>query len=192
MIQQYEQQQDPNLTINLLYTLRWISQAWRIDLQDNTIYRCFRKAKIQPQAEPILLPQEHLPDLSSLYNEVQIIGNVRDAMNIENFLNPEDENIPLGQEVMTGDERLSQLIAEHIGQQEEEQQEEELEDDIVASEVIPTPKEALEAVEALIRYQERQAGVEFDDIRHLITLQRRILAGITASKQQRTLESWLI
>jgi len=113
MIQRYENDQDPLKEINLLYTVRWLRKAWFTEVQPTTIYRCFRKAKIQPQSEPLLLPGDPEPDLTSLYDSVQRAGHIRSAMSLENFLNllGEDEK-PYGDEQS---DDIEEIILHHTG-----------------------------------------------------------------------------
>jgi hypothetical protein len=94
IIEQYERQQDPYQLMNLSFTVRWLPRAWFTNVSNDTIYRCFRKAKIQPQQESIALPPEPQPDLTSLYRTVQRVGNIREMMSIEAFLNPLGEDEP--------------------------------------------------------------------------------------------------
>lgn len=92
MIEQYEKQLDPLSTITLNDAVHWILYAWKHEMTNTTIYNCFWKSTvIQPQLPN--LPSEPTPDLSTLYSEVQRTGHIHEAMSLENFLNPVEENI---------------------------------------------------------------------------------------------------
>ena len=188
MIEQYEQRNDPNTTVTIFQALKWLNIAWYHDLTNTTIYRCFRKAKLQPVQEPINLPTEPLPDHTILYNQVQEAGRIQDAMSLHNFLNPDDEDMEVteGTEISESD-RLEEIIAHHTGQSQEEIEEEE-----ETTQAVPSSTEAKQAIELLLQYQEYQTDTSHDDIRHLISLSRRIQASITANLQQGTLDQWIM
>ena len=187
MIQQYEQQINPLQSMNLYFTVRWITRAWNHDVTNETIYSCFRKAKILPQQQPITLPSAPLPDLTSLYQTAQRVGNIQGAISLEEFLNPEGEN-PVVQE---GDLEvdLEDLIQQHTGQV-VEGEEAAVEDEQVVEIVVPSSSEALKAVELLQRYQEHQEEATIGEIRNLVQLERSIKLGMSNRQQQRTLEGW--
>lgn len=188
MIQQYEQQINPLQSMNLYFTVRWITQAWSYDVSNETIYCCFRKAKILPQQQPITLPSAPLPDLSSLYRTVQSVGNMQNAMSLEEFLNPEDEN-PVVQEQGPQDVDLEDLIQQHTGQV-IEGEEAAAEDEQAIEIEVPSGSEALKAVELLQRYKEHQEAATAGEIQQLVQLERSIRLEISNNQQQLTLESW--
>jgi hypothetical protein len=53
------------------------------------------------------------------------------------------------------------------------------------------PKEALEALQVLLRYQEHQDEAVVSDIRQLERLERLILGKVAAGQHQGTLDRWL-
>ena len=188
MIQQYEQQINPLQSMNLYFAVRWITQAWSCDVSNETIYCCFQKAKILPQQQPITLPSAPLPDLSSLYRTVQSVGNMQNAMSLEEFLNPEDEN-PVVQEQGPQDVDLEDLIQQHTGQV-IEGEEAAAEDEQAIEIEVPSGSEALKAVELLQRYKEHQEAATAGEIQQLVQLERSIRLEISNNQQQLTLESW--
>jgi len=188
MIQQYEQQINPLKLMNLYFAVRWITQAWSCDVTNTTVYRCFQKAKILPQQQPITLPSEPPPDLNSLYQTVQRVGNIQDAMSLEEFLNPEGEDLAV-QEQDLQEVDLEDLIQQHTGQV-LEGEEAAAEDEEVVEIVVLSRAEALKAVELLQRYQEHQEGATIGEIRHLVQLKRLIRLTLSNHQQQLTLEGW--
>src|SRR5699024_9283740 len=86
VIGRYGHQQDPITSVALYDAVRWILRAWRYKVSNTTIYSCFRKSQvIQPQ---ISLPTEPIPELTSLYQETQQAGHIRDMMSLSNFIKP--------------------------------------------------------------------------------------------------------
>ena len=187
MIQQFEQHINPLQSMNLYLTVRWITQAWSCDINNTTIYRCFRKAKILPQQQPITLPAEPPLDLSPLYQTAQRAGNIQDAMSLEAFLNPEGEDPPQEHDPQGVD--LEDLIQQHTGQV-MEGEEAAVEDEPGVEIVVPSSSEALRAVELLQMYAEHQEGATASDIRHFMQFERLIKVTISNQQQQRTLDGW--
>lgn len=191
MIEQYEQQRDPQRAINLSFTVRWITRAWFLKVSNDTVYRCFRKAKIQPQQQPISLPSEPALDLSSQWSYLQRVGNIRAEMSLGDFLNPEDENMT-PQEANQGVEELDleAVIQHHTGQLIQDQEEAIDEDQ---GEEVPPPaaSEALEAIQLLVRFSERSESSTPEDIRYLERLERSIDLILASTRRQSTLEEWI-
>ena len=123
MIESYELNLDPTSSISLYHAVHWILQAWKYDISNTTIYNCFWKSTvIQPQIQS--LPSQPLPDLSTLYTEAQHVGQIRDAMSLQNFLNPPDEDMV---DIPDNDD-LNELISFHLSQNMESEFEPEPED----------------------------------------------------------------
>lgn len=191
MIQHYEQQLNPLDMINLYHTVRWISRAWHFNLSNPTVYQCFRKAKIQPRQQPITLPTQPLPNLTSLYQRVQRVGDLQDIIGLESFLNPEDEDEGIHeQDNGQGGVDLDEIIRVHTGQM--EQSDDASEEDEQVDIQPPIDAEALEAVELLRRFQEQQADTTVSDIDFLVNLERTIRSETKNSQQQQTMEGWLM
>lgn len=76
--------------MHVLHAVRWGIEAWEFDLSSETIRRCFNKAlyfeQIQlPEINPIIF------DITRDFQEPQHLSSIRDLINIEDFLNPNDE-----------------------------------------------------------------------------------------------------
>ena len=188
MIQQYKQQIDPLQSMNLYFTIHWITQAWNYDVSNETIYCCFHKAKILPQQQPITLPSAPLPDLSSLYQTAQRVSNIQDAVSLEEFLNPEGEDLV---EEPLQDVDIEELIQQHTGQF-MEGEEAAVEDEQAVQIVVLSDSEALKAVELLLRYQEHQEEATSGEIRNLVQLERSIKLITGNHQQQRKLDGWFM
>jgi len=188
MIEQYEQLLDPHKIISLAFTVRWITTAWFSNLKNETIYRCFRKVKIQPQQEPISLPAELLLNLTDLWIETQRAGNIQAAMSLENFLNPEGEDTP--PQELEAELDLDEVIQHHIGQLGDVEQDEE--EDQGEIQPVPSASAARAAVRLLLCFEERQETSTPSDIRYLERLERSINVLIASNLTQSSLRSWIM
>ena len=107
-------------------------------------------------------------------------------MAISNFLNPvgeeEEGDIILNQEAV-----LQDVLQEHLGiENPEEEEEEQLE------QYSHSAKEAYDALQILINYTESQDSVASDHLRGLERLETIIKGLQEQSKQQSTLDNWLM
>jgi hypothetical protein len=171
MLSCYEKGSDPVKEVNLYFALRWASQAWFGDVNLLTVYGCFRRAKIEPSQQPISLYDPLLlsqQDLEALYRRVQQAGNIIDAMNLEDFLNPAGEDDE--PEDQSSGIRMAEFIATYWQQQDVVGDS----DDEVVTIPVPTTAEAEYALELLLRYQEHQAVATSDDIRALRRMRKQI------------------
>ena len=185
MFQEYEKDQNPLDKINLLNAVRWLRKAWFSSVQALTIYRCFRKAKIQPQEESLLLPDDPAPNLTSLYQTVQMAGHIQEVMSLENFLNPLGENeSPYGVEEEAQGVDIEDIIQHHTGMGLAGTEVAEEDDEYI--EPPPSASEALAAVEILQRFYESFELSTPSDIRLLESSERAIKLKISASLQQST------
>lgn len=116
-----------------------------MDLKASTIERCFRKALHDPtvsatDATSVLEIQDNLTRL-------QQSQRIHDLMDIEQFLDPADEQI---------DDSLEQLDAQVLAQFEPAMEEESDDDPVQESQPKIAYKEALEALQRLRLYEEQQ------------------------------------
>jgi hypothetical protein len=113
MMSEYDAERDSTVTMNLHYALRWVVRAWNHDVLNFTIHACFRKSSIFSSSNSNL-PLEPPPNLTSLYNDVRDRGNIKDMMDIQNFLSPPDEDMNVVEE---GEEEntLAMVITHHTG-----------------------------------------------------------------------------
>jgi DNA integrity scanning protein DisA with diadenylate cyclase activity len=100
--------------MNIRLAIRWMLRSRNNYISNMTIYNCFRKSTLV--ISPISLPVSiGSPDISTLYEEVQSVGNIRDAMAISSFLNPIEEQEETETEELSPDEVLQDVINEHLG-----------------------------------------------------------------------------
>ncbi|KAJ5976584.1 hypothetical protein N7481_010291 [Penicillium waksmanii] len=92
---------DPRERMSLNYTLRWLTQAWRTKVSNETIQNCFTKSTVVPGCRPSNQDQikSNLldPELKPLYNQVveKLVfqPDADEILPFNEFLNPLDENI---------------------------------------------------------------------------------------------------
>ena len=97
---------DPRERMSLNYTLRWLTQAWRTKVNNETIQNCYIKSTVLPgcrlsgqdrTAQDQIESNPLDPELKPLYNQVvEKLAFQPDADEIlpfNEFLNPSDENI---------------------------------------------------------------------------------------------------
>jgi hypothetical protein len=191
MLECYNNDQDPQQTMNLHLAIRWILRSWNNCVSNTTIYNCFRKSTliITPISLPITIDP---PNITSLYTEVARAGNIRDAMSIMNFLNPieeqELEQIENEQEPMNPEEVLQDVISEHLGLQQIDEEEEE---DIQPNKPQCTVQDALKALQVVIEFTEGRDDVKTAHLRAIERLEQELEALDVNSRVQTTLDRWI-
>lgn len=92
MLREYDAQRDPLATIDILKAIRWGIRAWEFDLSDQTILNCFRKA-LYAESAPEDQAQASFAEIYNNVQRLQSINATREAMDIKQFLNPDDERL---------------------------------------------------------------------------------------------------
>jgi hypothetical protein len=112
MIGMLDRNIDPRERMSLNYTIRWIAQAWRKDVSDQTIRNCFIKSTIIGRSDQIEGQDQRegqdALELGPLYKQVttKLTYEGQEAMPLDEFLDPSDENIDVS------DPDLSDIIAD--------------------------------------------------------------------------------
>jgi hypothetical protein len=91
MINILDRNLDPNKKMSLNYTLRWLTQAWRNEVLDQTIQNCFIKSTIvsrstdQTRIMPTPEQLESMPLYQSLINRfpADMVSDTRTVMSID-------------------------------------------------------------------------------------------------------------
>lgn len=173
---------NPFTTVTLYQTIQWCSRAWYQSVNNTTIYQCFRKSTvIQPS---IRLPEPPPVDLSSEYFALQ--QRIPEVMDLRFILHPQDED---GEEE---DEQVSlaDIIQQHI--QEPTMTDEAIDEDVEPPPVIiPTPGEALTALQVLRTFQEHRDETQHQDLRYLDQFERHLRTIIASTQSQGTLDNWI-
>ena len=184
MIESYELNLDPISSISLYHAVHWILQAWKYDISNTTVYNCFRKSTvIQSQIQS--LPSQPLPDLSTLYTEAQHVGQIREVMSLQNFLNPPNEDMV----DLPDNDDLNELISFHLSQNLESEVEPEPED--IPPVQPPSLRQALNSLRTVLLYEEFQEDAQPNDIQYLERLERQLVYQEVAQRTQTTLDGWI-
>jgi hypothetical protein len=93
MINMLDRNIDPRERMSLNYTLRWITQAWRNNVLDQTIQNCFNKSTVTGRADQREGSLEAL-QLGDLYQTLteRLTKDAQEVMSLDDFLDPSDEN----------------------------------------------------------------------------------------------------
>ncbi|KAF2191763.1 DDE-domain-containing protein [Zopfia rhizophila CBS 207.26] len=184
-IECYNLGQSPFDHATILNVIRWIVRAWNVDVQNTTIVNCYIKSTCIPKRWQLSAASSTQDEdqIEDLYNEAARAGQIHDAMAIQNFLNPADEDLEQEEEFS-----LQDIIASHLGGGEQGEDEEE---DETPPPPVPTASQALGAVRTLLHYQEYQENANYSDISYLTGLERTLAAVCIGGMRQTTLSGWL-
>jgi len=182
-IEHYNQSLNPFDYMTLLSTLRWVAVSWLVNIKNSTTINCYIKSTCIPkrwQAQDT--GADEGDSIEQLYQAATQTGHIRDAMAIENFLNPIDEDIEEDEEATS----LQDIITNHLGTSTLE-----VEEDDTLPPPAPTTLQALQAVRTLLHYQEYQDGVGYNDISYMRELERSLAAQSIRNMRQSTISEWL-
>lgn len=172
MLKEYEVARDPVKTVTLHEAICWSLAAWNDEVSSSTIYSCFRKSTVI-DGRAVVLPQQPVSGIQDLYQAVRTIGQIQDAMDISQFLNPQEEDIPPYNEEDEIQDPMDTLFLGIDPSYSDLDQEEVPE----AEPYKPTPLDAHTAVQLLLQYQTQQSDAQPQDIKVLRRLERCILAA---------------
>ena len=187
MVECYQQDSDPVRSMNLHLALRWSVRAWCNNVSNTTIINCFSKSTITPSATALLEPAPLL--LEELYCNVQGAGEIRDALPIDGFLYPPEEEENVDMPSLEPPELLSNLIEDHLAATTSCEENEE--DNSLPPTVPKTTKEALQALSTIVSYAESEPRMTSTELRQLENLQQRLSTWVAEGRVQNTLDSWL-
>ena len=129
------------------------------------------------------------PGVSDLYRKVTEAGNIRDAIDISNFLNLAEEAKEEEDRHTVGDEDvLQEVIQEHLSLQSTKDDEE---DDEQLAQLVYLVFDTSKALHVLIRFTEGQESLSTDFLRVLERMESAIDGIRQASLVQGTLDSWI-
>jgi DDE superfamily endonuclease/Tc5 transposase DNA-binding domain len=187
ILQSFETDINPHLSMNLHLAVRWILRSWNNEITNTTIYNCFRKSTLV--LSPISLPTPIIPSgVTELYRQVMEVGNIRDAMTISNFLNPVDEAEEEEEPTIMEEEVLQEVLQEHLGFESIQYEDEEEEQPVKP---VYSVSDALQALHLLIEFTEGQESLSTAYLRALERLESVIEGIQQGSLVQNTLDSWL-
>jgi hypothetical protein len=194
MINILDRNLDPNKKMSLNYTLRWLTQAWRNDVLDQTIQNCFIKSTIigrntdQTHSTPRPESLELMPLYQSLINRfpADVGGDTHTIMSLDNFLNPSDES-----DVSEPD--LSDIIADLSGDGGGDDDDDQDDEYISGPPVeLPSSAEAINSIQKALLWAQHQEGATEENIRQIEGLERLFTRLQVDGRKQRTLDDFLI
>jgi hypothetical protein len=175
MMAEFDRGFNPIETMTILQALRWAISAWNIDLKDDTIQQCFKKAlAIKDSIE--IHEKEVMDEIQQGLQKLQLSHNIQEAMSLSQFLNPADEQV--NDNITNLDDIIiSQFAPETC----------ESDDDDDAWEPLPqiSPADALECLYKLRLFEEQQVDADQHLIQHLMR-HERVLLQRKMQKQQQT------
>jgi hypothetical protein len=187
MLDCYESNQNPLDLMNIHLAIRWMLRSWNNYISNTTIYNCFRKSTLV--ISPISLPVSiDSPDIATLYEKVQRVGNIRDAMAISSFLNPIEEQEDIETEELSPDEVLQDVINEHLGIQQANDDDDD--DEAESSRPKYTIQEAIKALQVVIEFTEGCDNMKTAHLRAIERLEQELQLLESNSSVQTTLDGW--
>ncbi|KAJ5111402.1 mariner-Tc1 transposon family protein [Penicillium argentinense] len=178
ILEEYEEGRDPSRSMHVLHAVRWGIEAWEFDLSSKTIQRCFNKAL---RSEQIQLSEINpiISDITRDFQELQHSSRIRDPMDIDDFINPNDEV------VQDNIHEIDDLILSQF-QPEIEQEEDEIIQELPSISI----KEAIDALERLRLYEEQQPRGSSSFLRELYKHERVVKGRKLANQEQRDIRSY--
>lgn len=192
MLRQYENDKDPNKTVNLLKAIQWTRVAWEA-VSPASIQKCWWKSTIiekpDNHAEDIAGQKQQEQDQDELRAQIAQLPNVTDPLSVHEF-------IQLGSEEIEEDDRganeheIFQQVVEKYGLAKEDTIEP-AEDAIDREEEANISiSEAIKALETLQLFEMRQEDGSEVFLRVLDQANRRYLAKRYEQKKQQTVDSF--
>jgi hypothetical protein len=170
-IQMYDQRQDPAGNISVYHAMKWLCHAWVHEVESSTIEAYFKRMTATDSTSPAT-PTD-LPDLTALYHRTILAGRIEDALELDDFLNPADENPQVHEELV-----LEQLLIDDLDL--ESDSEALMEDEAPAPPVIAT-KQALLSIRNVILFLEQQEDTRPNDLQTLnrmeALIQTKLISG---------------
>ena len=127
-------------------------------------------------------------DISTLYEKVQRVGNIRDAMSISSFLNPIEEQEEIETEELSLDEVLQEVINEHLGLQQANDEDDD--DEVESSRPKYTIQEAIKALQVVIEFTEGCDNMKTAHLRAIERLEQELQLVESNTSVQTTLDGW--
>ena len=200
---EYDNDRDPEKTMNVLQAIRWGNTSWIDDLTNNTIHNCWVKSRVLgPQYGPMTeemakkegwkdtIDQKEDSDQNTLILQMQIsinhlasTGRIRQAINVDQFLNP------LTEQIEEDEEDIVDHLVECYGKHEDRDHETD-EEDIATARI--TYNEALRALNILRLHEEQQVEGNIKLISQLNGGEKVMKARYAANAQQQGIRNYLL
>lgn len=179
MMAEYDRGYNPISTMTILLAVRWAISAWNLDLKESTIQNCFQKA-LTTQHIRELGCQETIMEIFHGIQQLQLSNNIQDAMDINQFLNPAEEQV--NDSWMNIDEII---LSQYASTSTAEEVEEDKEDNGEPLPHIPV-QDALKGLYRLRLFEEQQIDGNRPLIQQLLYHERALLRKNVNNQQQST------
>ena len=136
--------------------MKWLTRAWRMDVANETILKCFRKSIVIDFPVQGEATESTLPDLRPLFQAAAETtaqrnnNDIRSIMSIENFLNPEDED------AIEESDEINDIISElgfGMNAAGDDPSDQGLDDEVTPiTKPIPTISQAIQGVQTVLEY----------------------------------------
>lgn len=167
MVNMIDRGVDPTQRMSLYYTLQWITQAWRRDVQDETICKCFVKSTIiRSSTDETNASQTEDLQLSNLYFQVTDRLPGTECMEKEDSLGPPGEDIDVGEP--DSSDIILRFPEERVGGDDSESNSEE-QDEYIHGPSLDTLSrvEAIECMHIVLQFAQHQDGITERDLRQI-------------------------
>jgi DDE superfamily endonuclease len=184
MLQQYEKAKDPLKTVTLLNVIQWTTFAWNQKVDSTVVEKCFWKSTcvIPPKAQDInsidIIEQR---DKELLRAQVMSLPNVSNPLTIDEFIQPQDEQIDDDLEDIM--ESLIDTYSQ-VEDYEESQPREEEEVECVSH------ADAIRALKSLKLYELQQDQGDRSNILALERFERLVIQRKDATKKQVVIDGY--
>ena len=197
MVAEFEEDRDPFSSMNLLKTFRYLLHAWQA-IDDDTIANCWLHSNVNgprygPQTKQQYERQQRgyssttnpqntalLASLSSQLSTLQQQQRIKEAMDIDQLLQPKEED------VVDTTEDIERAIIDELSPPQEQ------ESDTEGVETLPrvTPSEAIQLLRRLRLHEEQSDDCNNSFIQQLERQERAIQARRGEGLKQRRLDDW--
>ena len=191
MVRQYENNKDPNKTVNLLKAIQWVRVAWDI-VSPVTIQKCWWKSTIiqkpedQPEEDTATQDQQDKDELGA---QIAQLPSIIEPLSVDEFIQLGSEVIEEDAEVAEEYEIFEQVVERY--RIAEEDTIEPAEDAAIGEEEPDIPiSEAIKALEILKLFEIRQEDGSEVLLQALHQADQRYLAKKHKGKKQQTIDSF--
>ncbi|KZZ89581.1 DDE superfamily endonuclease, CENP-B-like protein [Ascosphaera apis ARSEF 7405] len=140
----------------VLHAIRWGNDVWHAEVHNDTIRRCFDKGlKIfsDDMGDQHEQDTDELSDFTNEYQKLRSVSNIQNLMKIENFLNPENENVE--DPTHNLEHHIVQSLISKVQTPQEDEEEGGCDEDTLEK---ITYKEGFEALRILRLFEEQREG----------------------------------
>lgn len=189
MLKEDEQNRDFLKSMTVLQAIRWGNYVWDCEISIDTIKNCFNKGLQLLPLETIKQNDEHQQriedDVRHIYQECQRISSIQELMNINNFLNPKEE------EVNDPDDDFNQYVVDQLLDASTDDATD-IEHDAEDTMTKRTYKDAMEAIQVLIQFEEQRKKGNEKNLRWLNQHMASIRIEEEENKVQRPITSFFV